>query len=199
MTQNLFDFDRNFNLSAIAGVDEAGRGPLAGPVVAACCILPLDCMIDGINDSKKLSEPKREKLYCEITASAVFKVSVIPQEVIDEINILRATKRAMAECIENMPVKPELVLIDAVDIKVSVPIKSIIKGDAQSYNIAAASIIAKVTRDRLMRDYDNLYPQYGFAKNKGYGTKEHIEALKKCGPCPLHRKSFIKNFIGADL
>ncbi len=199
MTQNLFDFDRNFNLSAIAGVDEAGRGPLAGPVVAACCILPLDCMIDGINDSKKLSEPKREKLYCEITASAFFKVSVIPQEVIDEINILRATKRAMAECIENMPVKPELVLIDAVDVKVSVPIKSIIKGDAQSYNIAAASIIAKVTRDRLMRDYDNLYPQYGFAKNKGYGTKEHIEALKKCGPCPLHRKSFIKNFIGADL
>ncbi len=199
MTQNLFDFDRNFNLSAIAGVDEAGRGSLAGPVVAACCILPLDCMIDGINDSKKLSEPKREKLYCEITASAVFKVSVIPQEVIDEINILRATKRAMAECIENMPVKPELVLIDAVDVKVSVPIKSIIKGDAQSYNIAAASIIAKVTRDRLMRDYDNLYPQYGFAKNKGYGTKEHIEALKKCGPCPLHRKSFIKNFIGADL
>ena len=199
MTQNLFDFDRNFNLSAIAGVDEAGRGPLAGPVVAACCILPLDCMIDGINDSKKLSEPKREKLYCEITASAVFKVSVIPQEVIDEINILRATKRAMAECIENMPVKPELVLIDAVDVKVSVPIKSIIKGDAQSYNIAAASIIAKVTRDRLMRDYDNLYPQYGFAKNKGYGTKEHIEALKKCGPCPLHRKSLIKNFIGADL
>ncbi len=199
MTQNLFDFDRNFNLSSIAGVDEAGRGPLAGPVVAACCILPLDCMIDGINDSKKLSEPKREKLYCEITASAVFKVSVIPQEVIDEINILRATKRAMAECIENMPVKPELVLIDAVDVKVSVPIKSIIKGDAQSYNIAAASIIAKVTRDRLMRDYDNLYPQYGFAKNKGYGTKEHIEALKKCGPCPLHRKSFIKNFIGADL
>lgn len=199
MTQNLFDFDRNFNLSSIAGVDEAGRGPLAGPVVAACCILPLDCMIDGINDSKKLSEPKREKLYCEITASAFFKVSVIPQEVIDEINILRATKRAMAECIENMPVKPELVLIDAVDVKVSVPIKSIIKGDAQSYNIAAASIIAKVTRDRLMRDYDNLYPQYGFAKNKGYGTKEHIEALKKCGPCPLHRKSFIKNFIGADL
>lgn len=199
MTQNLFDFDRNFNLSAIAGVDEVGRGPLAGPVVAACCILPLDCMIDGINDSKKLSEAKREKLYCEITASAFFKVSVIPQEVIDEINILRATKRAMAECIENMPVKPELVLIDAVDVKVSVPIKSIIKGDAQSYNIAAASIIAKVTRDRLMRDYDNLYPQYGFAKNKGYGTKEHIEALKKCGPCPLHRKSFIKNFIGADL
>ena len=199
MTQNLFDFDRNFNLSAIAGVDEAGRGPLAGPVVAACCILPLDCMIEGINDSKKLSEAKREKLYCEITASAFFKVSVIPQEVIDEINILRATKRAMAECIENMPVKPELVLIDAVDVKVSVPIKSIIKGDAQSYNIAAASIIAKVTRDRLMRDYDNLYPHYGFAKNKGYGTKEHIEALKKCGPCPLHRKSFIKNFIGADL
>ena len=199
MTQNLFDYDRNFNLSSIAGVDEAGRGPLAGPVVAACCILPLDCMIDGINDSKKLSEAKREKLYCEITASAFFKVSVIPQEVIDEINILRATKRAMAECIENMPVKPELVLIDAVDVKVSVPIKSIIKGDAQSYNIAAASIIAKVTRDRLMRDYDNLYPQYGFAKNKGYGTKEHIEALKKCGPCPLHRKSFIKNFIGADL
>ncbi len=199
MTQNLFDFDKNFSVNFIAGVDEAGRGPLAGPVVAACCMLPLDRMIDGINDSKKLSEAKRERLYGEITASGVYKISIIPHDVIDEINILRATKRAMTECIESMSVKPELVLIDAVQLNVSVPVKSIIKGDAQSYNIAAASVLAKVTRDRIMREYDLIYPQYGFAKNKGYGTAEHIAALKKFGPCPIHRKTFIKNFKRSDL
>lgn len=199
MTQNLFDFDKNFSVNFIAGVDEAGRGPLAGPVVAACCMLPLDRMIDGINDSKKLSEAKRERLYGEITASGVYKISIIPNDVIDEINILRATKRAMTECIESMSVKPELVLIDAVQLNVSVPVKSIIKGDAQSYNIAAASVLAKVTRDRIMREYDLIYPQYGFAKNKGYGTAEHIAALKKFGPCPIHRKTFIKNFKRSDL
>ena len=199
MTQNLFDFDKNFSVNFIAGVDEAGRGPLAGPVVAACCMLPLDRMIDGINDSKKLSEAKRERLYGEITASGVYKISIIPHDVIDEINILRATKRAMTECIESMSVKPELVLIDAVQLNVSVPVKSIIKGDAQSYNIAAASVLAKVTRDRIMREYDLKYPQYGFAKNKGYGTAEHIAALKKFGPCPIHRKTFIKNFKRSDL
>ena len=199
MTQNLFDFDKNFSVNFIAGVDEAGRGPLAGPVVAACCMLPLDRMIDGINDSKKLSEAKRERLYGEITSSGVYKISIIPHDVIDEINILRATKRAMTECIESMSVKPELVLIDAVQLNVSVPVKSIIKGDAQSYNIAAASVLAKVTRDRIMREYDLIYPQYGFAKNKGYGTAEHIAALKKFGPCPIHRKTFIKNFKRSDL
>lgn len=199
MTQNLFDFDKNFSVNFIAGVDEAGRGPLAGPVVAACCMLPLDRMIDGINDSKKLSEAKRERLYGEITASGVYKISIIPHDVIDEINILRATKRAMTECIESMSVKPELVLIDAVQLNVSVPVKSIIKGDAQSYNIAAASVLAKVTRDRIMREYDLIYPQYGFAKNKGYGTAEHIAALIKFGPCPIHRKTFIKNFKRSDL
>ena len=199
MTQNLFDFDKNFSVNFIAGVDEAGRGPLAGPVVAACCMLPLDRMIDGINDSKKLSEAKRERLYGEITSSGVYKISIIPHDVIDEINILRATKRAMTECIESMSVKPELVLIDAVQLNVSVPVKSIIKGDAQSYNIAAASVLAKVTRDRIMREYDLIYPQYGFAKNKGYGTAEHIAALKKFGLCPIHRKTFIKNFKRSDL
>ena len=199
MTQNLFDFDKNFSVNFIAGVDEAGRGPLAGPVVAACCMLPLDRMIDGINDSKKLSEAKRERLYGEITASGIYKISIIPHDVIDEINILRATKRAMTECIESMSVKPELVLIDAVQLNVSVPVKSIIKGDAQSYNIAAASVLAKVTRDRIMREYDLIYPQYGFAKNKGYGTAEHIAALIKFGPCPIHRKTFIKNFKRSDL
>ena len=199
MTQNLFDFDKNFSVNFIAGVDEAGRGPLAGPVVAACCMLPLDRMIDGINDSKKLSEAKRERLYGEITSSGVYKISIIPHDVIDEINILRATKRAMTECIESMSVKPELVLIDAVQLNVSVPVKSIIKGDAQSYNIAAASVLAKVTRDRIMREYGLIYPQYGFAKNKGYGTAEHIAALKKFGPCPIHRKTFIKNFKRSDL
>ena len=199
MTQNLFDFDKNFSVNFIAGVDEAGRGPLAGPVVAACCMLPLDRMIDGINDSKKLSEAKRERLYGEITASGIYKISIIPHDVIDEINILRATKRAMTECIESMSVKPELVLIDAVQLNVSVPVQSIIKGDAQSYNIAAASVLAKVTRDRIMREYDLIYPQYGFAKNKGYGTAEHIAALIKFGPCPIHRKTFIKNFKRSDL
>ena len=196
MTEDLFKYDKSFGFSAIAGVDEAGRGPLAGPVVTACCMLPLDEMIDGINDSKKVSEKKREKLFDLITQKAVYSISIANCDEIDDINILNATKKAMTECIEKMSVRPELVIVDAVDLKVSVPIKSIIKGDATSYNVAGASILAKVTRDRIMREMDALYPEYGFAKHKGYGTKEHIDALIKYGPCPIHRYSFIKNFIG---
>ncbi len=196
MTEELFNYDKSFAIVGLAGVDEAGRGPLAGPVVTACCMLPLDEMIKGINDSKKVSEKKREKLFDEIISKANYAISIVDCETIDDINILAATKKAMTECIEKMPVKPQLVLVDAVDLDVDVKLKSIIKGDATSYNIAAASILAKVTRDRIMREMDALYPDYGFAKHKGYGTKEHIDALIKYGPCPIHRMTFIKNFIG---
>ena len=196
MTEELFNYDKSFAVEGLAGVDEAGRGPLAGPVVTACCMLPLDEMIKGINDSKKVSEKKREKLFDEIISKANYAISIVDCETIDDINILAATKKAMTECIEKMPVKPQLFLVDAVDLDVDVKLKSIIKGDATSYNIAAASILAKVTRDRIMREMDALYPEYGFAKHKGYGTKEHIDALIKYGPCPIHRMTFIKNFIG---
>lgn len=196
MTEELFNYDKAFGVTALAGVDEAGRGPLAGPVVTACCMLPLDEMIEGINDSKKVSEKKREKLFDIITQKANYAISIVDCETIDEINILAATKKAMSECIEKMPVRPDLVLVDAVELDTDVKLKSIIKGDATSYNIAAASILAKVTRDRIMREMDALYPEYGFAKHKGYGTKDHINALIKYGPCPIHRMTFIKNFIG---
>ncbi|MBO5215069.1 MAG: ribonuclease HII [Clostridia bacterium] len=196
MTEELFNYDKAFGVTALAGVDEAGRGPLAGPVVTACCMLPLDEMIEGINDSKKVSEKKREKLFDIIMQKANYAISIVDCETIDEINILAATKKAMSECIEKMPVRPDLVLVDAVELDTDVKLKSIIKGDATSYNIAAASILAKVTRDRIMREMDALYPEYGFAKHKGYGTKDHINALIKYGPCPIHRMTFIKNFIG---
>ncbi|MFR5062844.1 MAG: ribonuclease HII [Christensenellales bacterium] len=195
MTCDLFEYDKSFNLGLLAGVDEAGRGPLAGPVVTACCMLPTDVMIDGINDSKKLSERARERLYDQIIKRAVFRVSIVPHSVIDEINILEATKKGMKDCIKSMPVAPQLVLVDAVKLNADVPCRAIVKGDAISYNIAAASIIAKVTRDRLMREFDALYPQYGFARNKGYGTREHIEALKACGPSPIHRRTFTGHFV----
>lgn len=195
MTCDLFEYDKSFNLGLLAGVDEAGRGPLAGPVVTACCMLPTDVMIDGINDSKKLSECARERLYDQIIKRAVFRVSIVPHSVIDEINILEATKKGMKDCIKSMPVAPQLVLVDAVKLNADVPCGAIVKGDAISYNIAAASIIAKVTRDRLMREFDALYPQYGFARNKGYGTREHIEALKACGPSPIHRRTFTGHFV----
>lgn len=199
MTNDLIEFDRGFCAAFIAGVDEVGRGPLAGPVTTACCMLPLDVVIEGINDSKKLSEKRREALYAEITASAIYSIASVNNEKIDEINILQATKTAMRACIIGMSKTPELVLIDAVKIDgLNVQTRSIIHGDALSYNIAAASIIAKVTRDRFMLEADDLYPQYGFARNKGYGTAEHIAALKKYGPCPLHRKTFIKNFTEAQ-
>lgn len=195
MTKDLFDFDLKFGVKFLAGIDEVGRGPLAGPVTTACCMLPLDEPIDKINDSKKLSEMRREKLYDLITAKAAYSLASVSNEEIDELNILEATKKAMRECAGNLMPVPELILIDAVKLDLGVKTESIIHGDAQSYNIAAASIIAKVTRDRFMVEADKLYPQYGFAKNKGYGTAEHIAALKKYGPCPLHRRTFIKNFF----
>jgi ribonuclease HII len=180
----------------IAGIDEAGRGPLAGPVVVAGVIMPLDDndIIAGVNDSKKLSVKKREQLFQLIMERALdVQVAVIDHEVIDEINILNATKRGMAQCIGGFK-SVDAVLIDAVKIDASVPTYSIIHGDALSYSIAAASIIAKVTRDNLMCDFDKQFPQYGFTQHKGYGTKQHIERLMKFGACPIHRKSFIKNF-----
>ena len=186
--------------TAIAGIDEAGRGPLAGPVVAACAIMPLDDIIEGINDSKKLSEKKREALFEQIKEKALaFSIVEMPAEVIDDINILEATKKAMIQCTTELAIKPDVVFIDAVKLNLPYETLSIIKGDARSYNIAAASILAKVHRDRLMREYAKIYPEYGFAKHKGYGTSEHIRALKEFGPCPLHRALFIRNFIdGSD-
>lgn len=179
----------------IAGVDEAGRGPLAGPVVVAAVVMPLDELIDGVNDSKKLSAKKRDTLYELIMQKALrVKTSVISHEIIDEINILNATKRGMTECLDGLE-QADAALIDAVKLQASIPTLSIIHGDALSYSIAAASIIAKVTRDRLMLEYDRQYPQYNFAKHKGYGTAEHIKLLKEYGPCPIHRRSFIKNFV----
>ena len=182
----------------ICGIDEAGRGPLAGPVVVASVIMPKDSMIEGVNDSKKVSEKKREKLYEEITNTAIaWGVGIIDQREIDEINILNATKKGLTNSLKELEIKPDLILVDAltnID-TLGIPYRSIIKGDAKSYSIAAASIIAKVTMDRIMRQWDELYPEYGFEKHKGYGTKMHIDAIKEYGPCPLHRKSFIKNFI----
>ena len=183
----------------IGGMDEAGRGPLAGPVVAAAVIMPSDDPIEGVNDSKQLSEKKRERLYDEIIARAIdYKISAVSEKVIDEINILNATKRAMAECVEGFAISPHVVLVDAVKLSLEVPTLSIIKGEALSYSIAAASILAKVYRDHLMLAYDEQYPEYGFARHKGYGTREHIEALRKYGPCPIHRHSFITHFITDD-
>ena len=182
----------------ICGIDEAGRGPLAGPVVVAGVIMPQDSMIEGVNDSKKVSEKKREKLYDSILQEAIsYSVAIIGQDIIDEINILNATKQGVTKVIEELDQKPNLILVDAlthIDTK-GIPYDSIIKGDAKCYNIAAASIIAKVTRDRIMRQWDEIYPQYGFFNHKGYGTAKHIQALKQYGPCPIHRKTFIKNFI----
>ena len=194
-TIELFDFDRSITDGPIAGIDEAGRGPLAGPVVCACCIMPMDHMIEGVMDSKKISENRREKLYETIVKTALdYSVSVVENEEIDEINILNATKKGMLECILKLKIPPEVVLIDAVKIACDYKVMPIIKGDAKSYNIAAASIIAKVTRDRIMRRYDGIYLDYGFAKNKGYGTSEHIEAIKKYGLTQIHRRTFVKNF-----
>ena len=182
----------------IAGIDEAGRGPLAGPVVIGCVIMPEDSMIEGINDSKKVSEKKREKLYDEIIENAIsWSVAIIDKQDIDELNILNATKKGVTEAIQGLKTKPELILVDALNGIDTCNIKydSIIKVDAICYSISAASILAKVTRDRIMREWDEVYPQYGFAKHKGYGTKAHIEALKEYGPCPIHRKTFIKHFV----
>lgn len=198
-TIDLFEYDKQISLEGykyICGIDEAGRGPLAGPVSVGCVIMPLDDMIDGINDSKKLSEKKREALYDIILDKAIsYSIVLVDNVTIDRLNILEATKSAMIEALSKLRVSPDLVLIDAVKLNCDYQQRSIIKGDATSYNVAAASILAKVTRDRLMREYDAKYPQYQFEKNKGYGTKVHIEALKEYGPTKIHRKTFIGNFV----
>ena len=181
----------------VCGIDEVGRGPFAGPVVACAVILPKDCNILYINDSKKLSEKRREELFDIITKEAVaYGIGIVDNTVIDEINILNATYEAMRQAIGKLSVKPDVMLNDAVTIP-GVDIKQvpIIKGDAKSISIGAASIVAKVTRDRMMCEYDEVYPGYDFAKNKGYGTAAHIQGLKDIGPCPIHRKTFIHNYI----
>ena len=182
----------------IAGIDEAGRGPLAGPVVIGCVIMKKDSFIEYVNDSKKVSETKREMLYEKITNEAIsWSTGIVWQNEIDELNILNATKKALTEAIDGLKVKPDKILVDALD-KIDtrgIPYISVIKGDAKIYSISAASIIAKVTRDRIMKEYDEIYPEYGFSGHKGYGTAKHIQAIKQYGICPLHRKTFTKNFI----
>ncbi len=196
--EKLKEFERQYEyLGYVCGIDEVGRGPLAGPVVAGAVILPKDSKILYLNDSKKISEKKREELYSVIYENAVsVGIGFAGPERIDEINILNATYEAMRMAISKLSVTPDVLLNDAVTIpEVMIKQVPIIKGDAKSVSIAAASIVAKVTRDRLMVEYDKLYPEYGFSKNKGYGTAEHIEALKKYGKCEIHRDSFIKNFV----
>lgn len=197
-TEQLKKFEKEYEaFSYICGIDEVGRGPLAGPVVACAVILPKDCDILYINDSKKLSAAKREELYDVIMDKAVsVGIGMVGPERIDEINILQATYEAMRQAIGKLNPQPDLLLNDAVTIPmVDIRQVPIIKGDAKSISIGAASIIAKVTRDRMMEEYDNIYPGYGFASNKGYGSPEHIKAIKEIGPTPIHRRSFIKNFI----
>lgn len=181
----------------VAGIDEVGRGPLAGPVVTAVVILKQGAMIEGINDSKKLSEAKREELYNIILKEAVdYSVGIVSPAEIDEINILQATYKAMQQCINGLKVKPDYILVDAVTIpNIEIKQKGIIKGDAKSISIGAASIVAKVTRDRIMKDYAQIFPEYDFEQNKGYGSPKHIEAIKQIGICPIHRRSFVKNFM----
>jgi len=200
----MFDYENKYldkGYKLIAGIDEAGRGPLAGPVCVAIVIMPLDKenIIEKVNDSKKLSEKMRDKLYEEIISKAIdYKIELVDEATIDAINILNATKLGMLACINNIETKPDIVLIDAVPIQADIQTESIIKGDALSYSIACASILAKVTRDRYMLKMDEKYPEYNFKKHKGYGTKEHIENLKKYGKSPIHRDSFIKNFVGKE-
>ena len=195
--QSLITFDRQYRQEEqlLAGMDEVGRGPLAGNVVTACVVIPDDPVILWIDDSKKLSEKRREKVFEEIAEHALYiGIGEVSPEEIDRINILQATKKAMRAAAGQVPA--DVFLIDAVtNLGLNGKEIPIIKGDATSYSIAAASIVAKVTRDRQMAEADRLWPEYGFARNKGYGTREHIEALKKFGPCPIHRKSFIGNFI----
>ena len=185
----------------ICGIDEAGRGPLAGPVVVGAVIMPKDSFIEGVNDSKKLSEKKREKVYEQIINEAIaYSVGVIDKDTIDEINILNATKLGVKQAVSTLKQRPEVIMVDALtglDTD-GIPYISVVKGDAKNYSIAAASIIAKVTRDRMMQEWDEVYPAYGFAKHKGYGTAEHIRIIKEKGPCLIHRRSFIKNFVDID-
>lgn len=187
----------NVGIENVVGIDEAGRGPLAGPVVAAAVVFPPETWIDGVDDSKKLSEKKREELYSIILEKArSVSVSIVDHRTIDEINILNATHKAMLDAVENLTVPPHYLLVDGNTFKHPTLLsKAIIDGDALSFTIAAASIVAKVTRDRIMREYDALYPQYGFAKHKGYGTKSHREAIARYGLCDIHRRSFCREFV----
>lgn len=190
-------FEEGFSL--VCGVDEAGRGPLAGPVCAAAVILPPDLEIEGLNDSKKLSDKRRRALYDVITEQAIaYGIAMVDEKVIDEINILQATFLAMRQAVEQLSEKPALALVDGnrePDFG-DIPVKTIVKGDSLSANIAAASILAKVTRDRFMEEQDAIYPQYGFSVHKGYGTKAHYAALREFGACPIHRRTFLKKFYG---
>lgn len=197
-TEKLKRFEKEYDaFSYICGIDEVGRGPLAGPVVAAAVILPKDCDILYINDSKQLSAAKREELFDIIMEKAIsVGIGMMGPKVIDDINILQATYKAMQQAIQKLNPQPDILLNDAVTIpNVNIKQVPIIKGDAKSISIGAASIIAKVTRDRMMEEYENIYPGYGFASNKGYGSAEHIKALKELGPTEIHRASFIKNFV----
>ena len=179
----------------VAGVDEAGRGPLAGPVVCCAVVMPVDQLIDGVDDSKKVPEKKREKLAEEIRARAVScSVAEVPESEIDEINILNAVKKCMQKAVEGLSVKPDVVLVDGLDLKFDFPAEYIVGGDAKSYSIGAASIVAKVYRDGLMKKYAEQYPEYGFEKHKGYGTKQHTDAVREYGACPIHRKTFIRKY-----
>ena len=184
--------------TVFAGLDEAGRGPLCGPVAAACVIMPPEPLLLYVDDSKQLTEKRREMLYEQIMKVAVYaRVVMAEPEEIDRINILEATRRAMAEAAREAPCR--LFLVDAIkSLEVEGEVRGIVHGDALCYSIAAASILAKVSRDRLMLEYDRQYPQYGFARNKGYGTAEHIRALREYGPCPIHRRSFIGHFVPSD-
>ncbi len=197
-----YEFEKaavNSGFSCICGVDEAGRGPLAGPVCAAAVILPEGAVIEGLDDSKKLTEKKREKLYDIIKETAVaYSVAYGTLEEIESVNILEATYLAMNRAIEGLSVKPDFALIDGnrVPRGIKIPCETIVKGDSKSMSVAAASVLAKVTRDRLMLEYDKKYPEYNFKKHKGYGTKEHTELIKQYGPCEIHRLSFLKNILG---
>ena len=197
--EGMREFENKYSdLGAVAGIDEAGRGPLAGPVVAAAVILPKDIFLPFLNDSKKVTEKRRDVLFDQIKQEAIaYGIGIASNALIDEINILQATYEAMREAVSKLNKTPDILLVDAVHIpNINIKQVGIVKGDAKSVNIAAASILAKVTRDRLMLEYDKIYPEYGFASNKGYGTAKHIEALKAYGACDIHRRSFIGNFVG---
>lgn len=201
-TTKIFEHDKALlsdKVKYIAGIDEVGRGPLAGPVVTACVVMPYDKMLNGVFDSKKVTKKNRERLYDEIINTAIsVSISVRSQDVIDKINILNATKECMEECFKNSKVKPDLLLVDAVKLNICENEMPIIKGDATSYAIACASIVAKVYRDRMMEDYATKYPNYDFENNVGYGTKKHIEAIKLNGITPIHRLSFLSKIIGEE-
>lgn len=179
----------------VAGVDEVGRGPLAGPVVCAAVIMPFDDIIDGVDDSKKLSEKKREKLFETIKEKAIaYSIVEVSEKEIDEINILNAVKKCMTKAVESLSIEPDITLVDGVDTGLKINAEYVVKGDSKSYSIGCASILAKVYRDNLMKEYAKEFPEYAFEKHKGYGTKVHIDKIKEIGPCRLHRRTFIKNF-----